>query len=1162
MKNYCVILLLLVSCSVTSAFQGESLVQSFHNPPPEARPWVYWFIMDGNLSREGITADLEAMDAAGIGGVIIMEVSVGIPRGDVEFMSESWCALFKHAVEEAERLGLQITLNAGPGWTGSGGPWVDVQQSMQHLVASSVMVTGPSQFDAVLARPAPREPYFGSAGLPAWLLQAREDFYADVAVLAVPTTSDDARLPDLDEKALYVREPYSSKPGVKPYLPAHASYADLPPGSVIPLRDTVDLTDRLQADGRLMWDVPAGSWTVLRFGRRTTGANTRPAPLPGLGFECDKFDGEALDAHYDAYVGKLLRTVGSRSVDRTSGWTMLHIDSWEMGAQNWTARFREQFRQRRHYDPLPYLPVMTGRVVESVEVSERFLWDLRWTAQQLVLEQHARHLKELGRRDGFGLSIEPYDMNPTADMALGSVADVPMCEFWSEGFGFDTRFSCFEATSIAHTLGRPIVAAESFTATDAEAWQLYPAAMKNQGDWALCTGINRLVFHRFAHQPWLDRRPGMTMGPYGVHWDRTQTWWPLASAYHQYLARCQYLLRQGTTVADICYLTAEGAPHVFRPPPSALQGDWGDRRGFNFDGCTPETLVADARVEGGRIVLRGGAAYRVLVLPLGETMTPALLSKITQLVESGATVVGSPPLKSPSLVDYPQCDEQVQELAAALWGTTSDGGEVVRRKVGQGEIVWGGDLHRATRDRSLPAPIEQARWIWYPGGNPAVSLPPCTRYFRQVVDLKSDQQVRSARIQITADNSFEVWLNGRRVGSGDNFHLAPYFDVSTGLQPGQNVLAVAATNGGDNPNPAGLIAALEVEYQDGSRHCFPSDRQWQAAKDVSPGWQQPSGGTDEWVAALELGASDMAPWQLREQDEVCPPLYPEYGATAALLSDRGMRPDFESDGAVRYTHRRTDTADIYFVANTTAERVAAKCLLRVDSGRPELWDPVTGDIRDLPEFEHQDGRTALPLCFEPYQSYFVLFRRSPAHERPATPGRKNFRDATFPTTLSGPWQVAFDAPAGTTTDAPPLVVKFSELKDWTRCEQPAVRYYSGIATYRTEFDVPPALDPARDTILLELGEVHCLARVRLNGQDLGTVWCAPWNVEVTRALLAKGNRLEIEVANLWPNRLIGDAGLPAQQRVAWTTWNPYRKDSPLLPSGLLGPVRLGKYIER
>ncbi len=266
-------------------------------------------------------------------------------------------------------------------------------------------------------------------------------------------------------------------------------------------------------------------------------------------------------------------------------------------------------------------------------------------------------LKSWGGDYGFKLSIEPYDMNPASDLDLGAVADVPMCEFWTKGFGFNSAFSCVEATSIAHVHGLPVVAAEAFTAGREEAWKMYPGNVKNQGDWAFCMGINKFVYHTFAHKPLGDElRPGMTMGPYGVHWDRGQTWWPLVSEYHKYVSRCQYLLRQGHTVADILYLTPEGAPHVFRPPFSALEGDdvLPDKRGYNFDGCSPLALIEKASVVDNRIVFPRGASYRLLVLPNIETMTPILVEKIDWLVKEGAVVIGQPPVKSPSLSNYPE----------------------------------------------------------------------------------------------------------------------------------------------------------------------------------------------------------------------------------------------------------------------------------------------------------------------------------------------------------------------------------------------------------------------------------------------------------------------------------------------------------------------------
>jgi hypothetical protein len=528
------------------------------------------------------------------------------------------------------------------------------------------------------------------------------------------------------------------------------------------------------------------------------------------------------------------------------------------------------------------------------------------------------------------------------------------------------------------------VAAEAFTAADSEAWQLYPALMKNQGDWALATGINRIVFHRFAHQPWLDRQPGMTMGPYGVHWDRTQTWWPMVSAYHQYLARCQYLLRKGANVADICYLVPEGAPHVFRPPPSSLAGELGDRRGYNFDGSAPETLMKLAEVDDGNVVFPGGASYRLLVLPAFDTMTPDLLRKIEALLEAGATIVGAPPKQSPSLSGYPACDQEVLSIATKLWGGLEAPAAVTERSVGRGRLIWGGDL------------------------------------------------------------------------------------------------AV------DEPGSA-----------------YPYDS-------AQPHWK----------------------------------VYPDYAPTAAVLQNSGLPEDFSSDGPIRYTHRRADELEIYFVANQSGERVDTDCTFRVSGRAAELWDPVTGTMRPLNTLENSDGRTSITMGFEAHQSFFVIFRDTPS---PQSAPQEDFPTLRSVATLDGPWEVVFDEKRGG-----PGAVVFDTLLDWAKHSDERVRHYSGIATYRKTFDCPTNAGP----VLLDIGEVPGLARIRLNGQDLGVLWCAPWRSDITAAVKPTANQLEIDVANRWPNRLIGDSALPEDQRIAWTTWSPYKPESPLLPSGLLGPIQL------
>ncbi len=1014
---------------------SDPLAAGFARPPDSARPWAYWMWMDGNLSRDGITADLESLRDAGLGGVIICEVNVGVPRGPVEFMSPAWRGLFKHVVREAERLGLEVTLNAGPGWTGSGGPWVKPGQSMQHIVAAAVEAAGPSRFDAVLPRPERRPAYFGEGSLPAALKTAMDGFYRDVAVLAFPTPSAGPAIADIDEKALYVREPYSSKPGVKPFLPMPAEFPALPAGSAVDPTRVVDLSDRLAADGRLVWDVPAGRWTILRFGRVTTGANTRPAPVPGLGLECDKLDAAAFDAHYDAFVGALLREIGPRRTDGRAGWTTLHIDSWEMGAQNWTAAFREEFLRRRGYDPLPFLPAVTGRPVKDLETSERFLWDLRQTANELVLENHARRLRKLGRRDGFRLSIEPYDMTPCSDMSLGAVADVPMGEFWLSGF--HTAHSVIEAAGIAHTNGRTIVAAESFTSDDREAWQAHPASMKALGDWALAAGVNRIVFHRSQHQAGLSMKPGLTMGPYGVHWERTQTWWDMVPAYHRYLARCQFMLRRGLPVADVCFLAAEGAPQAFRPPASALRGDPPGPAGPAFDGCPPDTLVASAFVRDGRIAFPDGMSYRVLVLPERGTMTPVLLRKVRDLVAAGATVIGPRPRKSPSLAGYPACDAEVERLAAEVWGDC-DGEKVTEHAFGQGRVVWAKD-------------------------------------------------------------------------------------------------------------PAG----------------------------TRPAEPRSSPGTTWNVGAPPL-------------DE--PAQYGDFSAVMSVLEKMPVAPDFASGVPLRWIHRRDGGTDIYFVANPDLAAVETTARFRTSGKRPELWDPIDGTTRDLARYEAAGGSTSVPLRFEPRQSFFIVFRDRAASvpsvlaEPPAASTAGPAAPANFPAleeivSLEGPWDVAFDPARGG-----PARVVFDQLADWSRRPEDGIKYYSGQAVYARTFDLPAAAtgfsgEGAR--LWLDLGTVRSIASVRLNGRDLGIVWCDPWRVEITVAAKPKGNRLEVRVANLWPNRLIGDEREPADAeyarggnlvrwpdwvlkgerrpssgRFAFSTWKHYSKDSPLLPSGLLGPVRL------
>jgi hypothetical protein len=995
---------------------GE-LEENFVNPPDSARPGVYWYFHDGNLNGKEMTADLESMKAAGLGNLVFLEVDIGIPKGPVRWMTGAWQDLFVQAVRNAERLGIDITLGIGPGWCGSGGPWIKPEHSMQHLVFSSVDLQGPQVYSQKLPVPQQREEPF---------LDMRNPFYEDVAVYAFPKT--DPLVENINEKALYKREPHSIWKHVKPYLPTSARYGEPGVGKVVVPDSIADITKHLKPDGTLDWHVPAGNWTVVRLGRRVTGAGTRPAPEAALGLECDKFDAKALEFHLDQYVGRLLGKIGTRA--KAHGLTTLHMDSWESGAQNWTPALLDEFKKRRGYDARPWLLAYTGRAVESLEKSERFLWDLRLTAQELVLENHAGAVKRYGKKHGLSLSIEPYDMNPAGDLDLGAVADVPMAEFWNNSV--DSAYSCFESASIAHVMGRPVVSAEAFTSEGN--LDAYPWSLKNQGDWAFCVGINRFVFHTWAHQTLgAAYKPGMTFGPYGVHWHRNQTWWPMVSAYHRYLTRCSEILRQGVTVSDVLYLTPEGAPHIFLAPPTALDGSGplADKKGYGFDGCSPKLLMARAAVKDGLIAFPGGTSYRLMVLPQVETMTPALLAKIRDLVKAGATVVGTPPLESPSLSGYPECDAEVQKLAKDLWGSLEAPQTVTKRSYGKGVVHWGGEFSPPAPDIQRSS-VSESEWIWYPEGNPAQSAPVGTRYFQRIAHVDEKKVLASATAAVSADNEFTLWINGKKVSEGDNFNVTVTAPIASFLRPGDNVIAVAVANTDANPNPAGWIGAFDLVYKDGSREVVKTDGKWSAGLAEATGWKQAAAKPGDWKDAVVLGPYPMAPWSRGGESHTLPPLYPPYDLTAAVLKGMGVVEDFTATGPVRYGHRRTNDRDIYFVANRTDAPVKADCRFRVGQGLPQLWDPVTGEMRRLPQFERAEGLTSIPMEFDGHQSFFVVF--SGKNEKPLSKSEKNFPELKLGQALAGAWEVAFDPNWG----GPAQPVVFGDLTDWTNHSDPGI----------------------------------------------------------------------------------------------------------------------------
>ena len=449
MKHKVNVLIAMISGALLSVVGAGELKETFNSPPDTARPGVYWYFMDGNMDREMMEVDLHSMHQAGLRKALFLEVNIGVPRGPVNFMSEQWQDNFANAAKLADQLGIEIILGTGPGWSGSGGPWVTPEQSMQHLCASSVQLNTPGPTQVKLPIPSPMAPS-PFAGLSGHLDQKRNQWLADVAVLAFPTPAKTAEPDHMDVKALHKTNPYSIWKHVLRHVSSNAEYPEPSAAAVINPERIIDLTSQMNPDGTLAWDVPGGNWTVMRFAARSTGQTTRPAPAPGHGFEVDKFDGDAFKFHFENFQKKLIKKVGPRRPGR--GWTALHLDSWEMSSQNWTQAFREAFTKQCGYDPQPFYPTYHGLIVGSRKKTERFLFDMRRVAQELLLNQHVQTIKDAAHENGFYYTSQGYDMNPAGDLDILSMADIPSCEFWMNDVN-DTVYSCVEAISAAHTMG-------------------------------------------------------------------------------------------------------------------------------------------------------------------------------------------------------------------------------------------------------------------------------------------------------------------------------------------------------------------------------------------------------------------------------------------------------------------------------------------------------------------------------------------------------------------------------------------------------------------------------------------------------------------------------------------------------------------------------------
>ncbi|HEY6489300.1 MAG: glycosyl hydrolase [Terracidiphilus sp.] len=488
-----------------------------------------------------------------------------------------------------------------------------------------------------------------------------------------------ARVNHWIEKAAFVPEPDLYE------FPTPASSSD----EVVAKSDVIDLTSKMRPDGTLDWTPPAGDWVVLRFGYSLLGITNHPATAEATGLEVDKMDHRFVKKYFDTYLDSYKETVGPAEMGK-KGIRYVINDSWEAGSQNWTDKMIDQFKRLRGYDPVPWMPVLTGEIVESAEASDRFLWDFRKTIADLIADEHYKQLEETLHERGMGHYGESHESGRAfvADgMEVKKFNEVPMSAMWTQspgvnkeqfGYNADDR----ESASVAHIYGQNIAAAESMTAAAAP-WAWSPATLKPTADQEFLNGINRFVIHESAHQPLVGPHtaPGMTLGPFGQWFNRNETWAEEAGPWVNYLARTSFLLQQGHFGADLVYFYGEDSnlTAIFDKKSPNIPA------GFGFDYINADALIHELSVSNGRITTKSGMSYRVLGLdPYSEHMSLPVLRAIHKLVEDGAVVAGPKPTDDPSEADD---QAEFQRLDSELFG---DGTGV--HTVGQGKVYAGQSL--------------------------------------------------------------------------------------------------------------------------------------------------------------------------------------------------------------------------------------------------------------------------------------------------------------------------------------------------------------------------------------------------------------------------------------------------------------------------------------
>jgi len=651
----------------------DTMVKGFMQPPNEVKMKSYWLWLNGQVTKESITFELEQMKAKGYGGAVICDaLATGkhtseVPHGP-DFASPEWMALLSHAVKEGDRLNLELSLNVQSGWN-MGGPTVLPSEAMKKVVFVEQMFNGPQTLSM-------KFPF------PDTLL-----FYEDIVTQAFQTLNHDA-----DENLIleWGLKSFNESIGAKGIYPLEKYRNNKPESTqdkIIGKNEIIDLGANFK-DGILNWQVPEGDWTVVRFGMTCTGKRPRRPSENADGLCLDHLSKEALDAFYKQVIFPLIQTAQKAG----NSLKYLHTDSWEMQVVNWTNNFREEFISRKGYDPLDYMPVMANKIVGSREESNRFLFDLRQTIGDLVAKNHYKYFAEISHNHG--LLMHPESGGPHAAPIDGlhtmSFNDVLMGEFWARSnthrIAEAERLTVKQSASVAHTNGKRFVTAEGPTSIGPE-WERSPRDVKGVIDRVFCAGVNKIIWHTFSASPEEFGKPGNSYFA-GTHLNHKTTWWEQSGAFIEYLNRCSYLLGLGHFNADVLYYYGSNVPNFVFMKNELEELNFG----YDWDKCSKEVMLNRVSFDGEKIVLPDGMTYRILMLPPEESIDLDVLKKVEKLVKAGLTVIAPRPLKATGLTNYPESDMEVEEIARKMWGKI-DGSLVTENEYGKGLVIWGEDVN-------------------------------------------------------------------------------------------------------------------------------------------------------------------------------------------------------------------------------------------------------------------------------------------------------------------------------------------------------------------------------------------------------------------------------------------------------------------------------------